>query len=137
MNNNIQLDPYIFFTGNCREAMEFYQSVFGGELVLQTHGEALGEGAPEDWREKIMHAFLSGGDARLMACDSKQANEEARKIELSLSGSNEARLREIFEKLSEGGKVKQPLEKQFWGDTFGRLWDRYGIDWMVNISQES
>ena len=130
----INLDAYIFFRGNCREAMEFYKDVFGGELTMQTHGEAMGDQAEADWRDKIMHASLEGGDIKLMASDTKKASEKAAKITLSLGGEDEARLGEIFNKLSAGGEVFQPLKKQFWGDIFGQLTDKYGIEWMVNIT---
>ncbi len=130
----INLDAYIFFRGDCREAMEFYKNVFGGEITAQTHGEALGNQAEADWRDKIMHASLEGGDIKLMGSDTKKASEKAAKITLSLGGDDEAKLDEIFNKLSAGADVVQPLEKQFWGDIFGQLIDKYGIEWMVNIS---
>lgn len=131
----IYLDPYLFFDGNCKEAMEFYKTVFGGKLEMQTMGEA-----PVDMPDKkarknqIMHALLSGGDIKLMASDSSKASPKAAKIELSLSGPDEDKLRKIFSSLGKGGKVNAPLEKQFWGDIFGQLRDKFGIDWMINIT---
>lgn len=114
--------------------MEFYKTVFGGELTMQTMGEApidMPKGATKD---QIMHAQLEGGEVRLMASDSTIASPKAAKIELSLSGPDEVKLHKIFDELAKGGKVNMPLEKQFWGDTFGMLSDKYGVDWMVNIS---
>lgn len=134
----ISLNPYIFFKGNAREAMEFYKSVFGGELTVQTMGEVPDEAMPpgmnkEEIKDQLMHARLEGGDVTLMASDSTKASPKAAKIELSLSGTDEAKLRKIFDGLAEGGKVNMPLEKQFWGDTFGMLTDKFNLDWMVNI----
>lgn len=130
----IKLDPYLFFKGECREAMEFYQSVFGGELQVQTYGDVPGA-APASGKESwVMHANLTGGDVTLMASDAEQASPEAKKIELSLGGDDEAKLRKIFEGLSAGGQVRSALKKEFWGDTFGTLTDKYGILWMVNIT---
>jgi len=128
---NVLLDPYIFFRGNCREAMEFYKSIFGGELIIQTYADVkMGNDDQKDW---VMHAVLRGGLVRIMASDTEQASPKAAKISLSLGDGDEATLRPIFEKLSEGGEVFSELKKEFWGDTFGSLTDKYGIEWMVNI----
>jgi len=129
---NVSLDPYIFFKGNCREAMEFYKSIFGGELSLQTYKEVgMGDG---DNADKLMHAALQGGDATLYGSDTEKASDQAAKVSLCLGGDDEAKLTKIFEGLSEGADVRQPLKKEFWGDTFGSLVDRYGVEWMVNIA---
>src|SRR4051812_14672577 len=95
---SVNLDPYLFFKGNCREAMEFYKSIFGGELTVSTFGEAM-PNEPE-MKDKIMHAMLSGGDVKLMASDTREASEKTAKIELSLSGDDEQKLTGYFEKLS-------------------------------------
>jgi PhnB protein len=131
---NVSLEPYIFFKGNCREAMEFYKEVFGGKLDMSTVGDSPDvpgmNGVDKNW---IMHSSLSGGDIKLMASDSTKASDRAAKVELSLGGTDEAHMRKIFDGLSEGGTVKMPLEKQFWGDTFGMLSDKFGVDWNMNI----
>lgn len=132
----IKLEPYIFFNGTAREAMEFYQSVFGGELTLQTYGEAkMGD---EGQKDLLMHARLAG-DVVIMASDTQKASGKAAKISLSVNGTqaDEARMKEIFEKLSQGGSVFSPLKKEFWGDTFGSLTDKYGVEWMMNIEAGS
>lgn len=128
----VSLDPYIFFRGDCREAMEFYKSIFGGELVIQTYADVkMGDESQKDW---VMHAMLSGGLVRIMASDTEKASAKAAKISLSLGGAEEAVLRPIFEKLAENGEVFSELKKEFWGDIFGSLTDKYGVEWMVNIS---
>lgn len=136
--SKVTLDPYLFFTGNCREAMEFYHSIFGGDLTSQTYDEAPAEGMAmpgmEKMAGKIMHSQLTSDDIRFMASDSTRDSFEESFITMCLSGSDEAKLTEYFNKLSEGGKVTQPLKKEFWGDTFGGLTDKFGVDWMVNIS---
>ncbi|HET6863737.1 MAG TPA: VOC family protein [Candidatus Saccharimonadales bacterium] len=133
----ISLEPYIFFKGNAKQAMEFYKDVFGGELTMSTLGQS-----PKDVLEQmkidesrygeIMHASLKG-PVNLMASDSQMASDHSAKVELSLGGTDEAQMKEIWEKLADGGKVKMPLAKQFWGDTFGMLTDKFGIDWNMNI----
>lgn len=130
----VTLNPYLFFTGNCREAMELYKSVFGGTLSIQTYDEVPGERS-EAMKGKVMHASLTDGEADLMASDSPYTDRLGTgKVSLSVSGTDEQKLRTIFDRLSAGGKVTSPLKKEFWGDTFGTLTDRFGVDWMVNIS---
>lgn len=128
--------PYLFFKGNCKEAMEFYHGVFGGELTVQLMKD-VPEGTPRmpgSNDNDVMHASISGGEVALMASDSSMASEKAAKVELSINGDDEASMRAIFDRLADGGEVRQGLEKQFWGDMFGSLRDKYGIDWMMNIS---
>ena len=130
----VTLNPYLFFDGNCREAMEFYKGVFGGTLNVMTYDEAPGQQAGA-MKGKVMHASLTEGDADLMASDSPQPDRSGTgKISLSLSGTDEQRLRSIFDRLAGGGKVTSPLKKEFWGDTYGSLTDRFGVEWMVNIT---
>ena len=130
-----RLNPYIGFDGNARQAMEFYRDVFGGELALNTFGES-GGAAPGD-EDKIMHAQLETPSGfTLMGSDapSGMPRDEGSRIQISLSG-DDATLRDYFEKLSQGGQVTMPLEKQMWGDEFGMLVDPFGVQWMVNVSQ--
>lgn len=128
----VALEPYLFFNGNAREAMEFYKSIFGGELTIQTLAEAMPDA--KEHRDKIMHARLEG-DVTLMASDDMGViPKESARISLSLMGSDETKLRGYFDKLAEGGQATHPIEKQFWGDIYGDLRDKYGISWMVNIN---
>lgn len=134
---NSKLNPYISFNDNAREAMEFYQTVFGGKLDLNTFGEAdmTDHGVQPDG---IMHAMLVADNGiTLMGSDSVtgyRAYEPGTNISISLSGDNEAELTGYYNKLVEGGKVEQSLTKAPWGDTFGMCIDKYGIFWMVNIA---
>jgi len=132
-----KLNPYLSFQGNTREAMEFYKSVFGGELTLTTFGEAgmTDHGVQPD---QIMHAqLIAPNDITIMAADSATGMREfiaGTNISLSLSGDNEAELTDYYNKLADGGKVEQALEKAPWGDTFGMCIDKFGTFWMVNIA---
>ena len=131
-----RLNPYIHFQGNAREAMEFYQRVLGGELVVTTFAEG---GAPHDPADatKVMHARLEtpGGEI-LMAADTPAGQPPApiSGISMSLSGEDDADLSRRFDGLSEGGMVVQPLVAAPWGDKFGMVSDRFGLTWFVNIS---
>jgi PhnB protein len=129
----LRLKPYLFFTGNCREAMEFYHSVFGGELTLQTQAEMLGEHATSP--DSIMHAELTNGMMHMMASDGTRTEPyETSSISLSLNGADEPEFHEVFAKLAEGGTITDPLKTESWGDTFGTLTDKFGMDWMMNLS---
>jgi PhnB protein len=131
-----KLNPYISFGGDARQAMEFYKDVFGGTLNVNTFGEYGEPGAPH--ADKIMHAQLeTDGGFTLMGADTPPGSEHnpGDNIAVSLSGEDGDELRGYWEKLSAGGNVSVPLEKQMWGDEFGMCVDRFGIAWMVNIGQ--
>lgn len=131
---NTKLEVYLFFKGNCREAMEFYKGIFGGELEMSTVGESPDvPGMPDVDKDWIMHSSLTGGAIGLMASDSPKASDHAAKVELSIVGSDEPAMSKMFAALAEGGTIKMPLKKQFWGDTFGSLSDKFGVDWNMNI----
>ena len=131
-----RLNPYLSFDGDTRQAMEFYQSVLGGNLELRTFGEF---GAPDaSIADKIMHSMLETDKGfTLMGADLAPGMEHqpGHNITVSLSG-DDADLRGYFEKLSEGGIVSMPLEKQMWGDEFGMFTDKFGVPWMVNITAQ-
>jgi PhnB protein len=130
-----KLNPYLNFRGSAREAMEFYASVFGGELTLSTFADAGGMGVDESEQQGIMHAQLEAGpDLTLMAADVPTKMDVSPNGSISLSGDDETQLRSWWEGLAAGGSVTVPLEKAPWGDTFGMLVDRFGVSWLVNIS---
>lgn len=131
-----RLNPYLSFRDNAREAMEFYQSVFGGELTVSTFGEF---GASEDpaEKDKVMHSQLeSPGGLVLMGSDTPNSMDytPGSSISVSLSGEDDAELTGYWEKLSAGGTVQEPLSKAPWGDSFGMCADRFGVNWLVNIA---
>ena len=130
-----RLNPYISFRDNAREAMDFYQSVFGGELTRSTFGEMHASEDPAE-QDKIMHSMLVTDGLALMAADTPSGMDvtPGNNISISLSGEDEKELRGYWDGLSEGGNVTMPLEQAPWGDSFGMLTDRFGITWMVNIA---
>lgn len=131
-----KLNPYLSFRDNARQAMEFYQTVFGGKLTMNTFKEFQASQDPSE-DNKIMHAMLEAENGiTFMAADTPNGMEfhTGTQMSMSLSGTNEAELRGYFEKLSNGGMTTMPLEKAPWGDTFGMLTDKFGIAWMVNIT---
>ena len=131
-----RLNPYVTFAGNAREAMEFYQQVFGGDLSLNTFGQYGAPDTPE--ADQIMHGMLEAPNGfTLMGADTPPGMEHnpGDNMAISLSGDDADELRGYWEKLSAGGTVSVPLEKQMWGDEFGMCADRFGVPWMVNIAQ--
>lgn len=132
------LNPYLSFRAEARQAMEFYKSVFGGTLKMNTFGEfGSPEGADAD---KIMHAQLETDNGyTLMASDTPAGMDynPGTNITVSLSGDDAGDLRGYWDKLSEGGTVTVPFEKQMWGDEFGSCIDKFGIPWMVNVVQQA
>ncbi len=130
-----KLNPYLNFRGSAREAMEFYASVFGGELTVNTFAEAGGMGVDESEQQGVMHSQLEAGpDLTLMGADVPSSMDLSPNGSISLSGDDEAQLRGWWDGLAAGGSVTVPLEKAPWGDTFGMLVDRFGVSWLVNIS---
>ena len=135
----VRLNPYLSFRDNAREAMTFYESVFGGELSISTFAEFHASADPSE-QDKVMHSQLETPDGLvLMAADTPDGMEYRPQagVSVSLSGDDEARLRGYWERLSEGGNVVMPFEKAPWGATFGMCVDRFGTTWMVNVAAES
>jgi len=125
------LNAYVNFNGKTREAMEFYKSVFGGELTISTFGEQHVPDAPADG---VMHSQLNVDGKPLFMASDAMGEDHLSGFSLSLSGNNGEELRTYYQKLSDGGQVTKPLEKESWGDEFGMLTDKFGLAWMVNIS---
>src|SRR5690606_8270860 len=131
--NKINVNPYLMFEGNCREAMAFYQSLFGGTLQSMTFGQ-VDASCPKAMKDSIMHSSLITEELVLLGSDNPEPKPAGSgNISLALNGTDEQRLTERFRQRSEGRKIATPLEKQMWGAPFGVVSDRFGIDWMVNI----
>lgn len=131
-----KLIPYLNFRDQTRPAMEFYKTVFGGKLDLQSFKD-FGMQVGPDEQDKIMHSMLEADNGiTFMSADTPNDMEyqAGSNISMSLSGDNEAELRDYFQKLSDGGKVVMPLQKAQWGDIFGMCEDKFGVKWMIDIS---
>ncbi len=132
------LNPYLNFRGDAKDAMEFYHSVFGGELTSSTFADFGMEVDPSE-ASQIMHSQLTTpGGFTLMASDTPMHMEWTKGMNafsVSISGvdAENAELSGYFAKLAEGGEVTQPLVAAPWGDSFGMLVDKFGVTWLVNI----
>jgi PhnB protein len=133
----MKLSPYLNFAGNAEEVVEFYKTALDAELLMLTRFGESPMPSDDDWKQKIMHArIVFGGDNIIMIADAMKGNPFSTKgnIQLSIGLDDEAKTNEIFNNLSEGGTVVMPLAKQFWGDIFGMLQDKFGVNWMLNCT---
>lgn len=135
------INPYLTFDGNCEEAFEFYRRIFGGEFRFKGYFRdmpaAPGFEVAEEERNRIMHVSLPIGEHTvLMGSDSSNsfghATVQGNNYSLSVNTDSESEAERLFGELSEGGQVRMPLQKTFWGSYFGQCTDRFGIHWMVN-----
>ena len=133
-----QINAYINFDGNCREAMTFYKECLGGELNMQTvEGSPIEAQCPAEIKHQILHASLLKDELVIMGSDMQEPGgfTKGNNIALSLSCSSDEEIKTFFSKLSEGGKISHNLMQSFWGATFGVLTDKYGIRWMLNYDK--
>jgi PhnB protein len=131
-----RLNPYLNFAGNARQAMEFYRDVLGGNLTLTPYSQYGDPGA--EYADQIMHGMLETDlGFTLMGADNPPgaAHSPGDNISICLNGEDRDELRGYWEKLSTGGTIATALEKQMWGDEFGQCTDKFGITWLVNITQ--
>src|SRR5262249_24046154 len=122
----LKVNPYLNFNGNCRIAFEFYHKVLGGKLDMQTFGDSpMADQADPDWKDKIVHARLTIGDAVLMASDAPDDRyQRPQGMQISLQVDTAAEADRIFNALAEGGEVSMPIQETFWAERFGMCVDR-------------
>jgi PhnB protein len=129
------INSYLTFNGNCREAMLFYKECLGGELTFQTIGESpISNKMPEQMKNSILHSTLTKGDMILLASDMVSAKGliKGNAVSLMLNCNSEEEIRTVYEKLSAGGEQTHQLEHSFWGALFGDLLDKYGNQWLLH-----
>lgn len=136
----MQINSYLTFSGNCREAMTFYKECLGGELNFQTVGESpLSEKMPKQMKDSILHSTLTKGALLLMGSDmvSEKGLVKGNTVSLSLNCSSEEEIKNCYAKLSADGNADHPIEDTFWGAMFGDLTDKFGNHWLLNFSKNS
>jgi PhnB protein len=131
----VVLNPYLSFNGNAEEALNFYNSIFSGQLRITRYGDFPNPAVTDNIKNQVMHGVIEADGLQLMASDSGPMRDvtPGNNMSISLSGDNSTVLTKYFEGLSEGGTVTDPLTTKPWGDTFGMVTDRFGINWLVNI----
>jgi len=130
-----RLNPYLNFREGTRDVMNFYVTVFGGELTISTFADSGGMGLDESEQGKVLHSQLvTDAGLTVMAADVPASMTVGANGTVALSGDDDAELRGYWDRLTDGGSVTVPLERAPWGDAFGMCTDRFGVDWLVNIS---
>jgi len=132
------INAYLNFDGQAREAMSFYQQCLGGELVMQKLAESpMAAQMPSEMGNRILHSSLSNGHLIVMASDMLGRNTvTGNNVMLCINCSSEEEINNFFTNLSAGGKIHDPLQQSFWGATFGKLTDKFGIHWIFNYSKK-
>lgn len=127
------LIPYLFFDGNCKDAMGFYKECFGGNLEVMTYENAPPESCAgmDMEKDKVMHACLRAGNLSLMASDGMDIKQGSN-FNINIDCESLEQIEKLFKKLSEKGQAVMPLEDAFWGNRFGIAIDQFGIKWMLN-----
>jgi PhnB protein len=136
----ININSYLTFNGNCREAMTFYAACLGGELTFQTIGESpMAENMPPKMKDSILHATLINGGVIIMASDMacEDGIVKGNTISLMLHCSSEEEIKSCYAKLSADGKANHPLEDTFWGAVFGDLTDKFGNRWLLSYTKNT
>lgn len=130
-----QINSYLTFNGNCRQAMQFYRDCLGGELLFQTIGESpLSNKMPPQMKESIVHSTLTNDNLVLMASDmvGEQGLKKGNAVSLMLNCTSENEINEYYKKLSQGGEMTHPLHVSFFGALFGDLVDKFGNQWLLH-----
>jgi PhnB protein len=136
----MQMNPYLFFNGQCEAAFKFYEKVLGGKIeAMMTHEGTPAEGqVPAEWKKKIIHGRMRIGDVLLMASDAPPDHSEAMKgFSVNLSVDKPAEADRIFSALAQNGTVRMPINETFWAQRFGMLVDQFGTPWMINCEKKT
>ncbi len=136
----MQLNPYLYFNGNCEAAFKFYEQCLGGKIeAMLTHVETPMEAqTPPEWRNKILHVSMKVAGTLLMGSDAPPEHyQKPQGFSVSINLKDPAEAERIFQALAENGTVRMPLQETFWAALFGMLVDRFGIPWMINCEKAS
>jgi len=132
----MHLSIHLNFQGNCAEAFAFYKSVFGdnGAFLMKYSDAPAGAPVEPDWMDKVMHTALPLGDGMLMGCDAVPGSSKPiGGFQVSVSMTDAAEVKRIYEALAAGGSVEMPLAPTFWSPAFGMCTDKFGVGWMVSV----
>jgi PhnB protein len=136
----MQMNPYLFFNGQCEAAFKFYEKALGGKIeAMMTHeGTPAESQVPAEWRKKIIHARMRIGDVLLMASDSPPNHSDGamKGFSVNLSVDKPAEAERVFNALAQNGSVRMPIGETFWAERFGMLVDQFGTPWMINCEKK-
>jgi len=133
------IQPYLFFSGRCEEALAFYKTAIGAEVEMlmrySDSPEPCDAGMiPPGFENKVMHTCFRVGSTSIMASDGCGDTSPFAGFALSISVANEEEADLFFNALTEGGEVMMPLAKTFWSPRFGMLKDKFGMSWMIGVT---
>jgi len=134
----VQLNPYLYFNGQCQAAFKFYEQVLSGkiEAIMSHAGTPAEEHVPANWRDKVLHVRMTVGDTVLMASDAPPDHyEKPQGFSVTVQIKDPVEAERIFNALAENGSVQMPFQETFWATRFGMCVDRFGIPWMVNCEK--
>ncbi len=134
----MQLNPYLYFNGQCQAAFKFYEQVLSGkiEAIMSHAGTPAEEHVPANWRDKVLHVRMTVGDTVLMASDAPPDHyEKPQGFSVTVQIKDPVEAERIFNALAENGSVQMPFQETFWATRFGMCVDRFGIPWMVNCEK--
>ena len=134
----MQIQAYLCFNGRCEEAIDFYCDALGANVLMKSYFKDMpdSEMCPSGAEDKVMHAALQIGESVIMVSDGcGNDGPSFEGISLSLSLADEGEATGLFGALVDGGDVQMPLAKTFWSPCFGMLKDRFGVSWMLNVSE--
>ncbi len=136
----MQISPYLTFRGNCREAMSFYQSCFGGALSIQTVEESpIAKHLPKELKDYVLQSTLCNEGLSMQGSDmvAEEGLFHGNRISLSIESNNIQEIKSLYQKLSEGGTQNEPLTYNYWGILLGEVTDKFGTRWMLHCKAES
>lgn len=139
----MQVQPYLFFNGNCEQALEFYKKALGAEVQMMMRYKESPEPPPADkvpanWGDKITHASVRIGETQVLVSDgSPQEGAGFKNFSLTIWAAKEAETDRLFNALANGGQVQMPLGKTFFSPRFGMVTDKFGLGWMVGVFEQS
>ena len=137
----MQVQVYLFFAGRCEEAIDFYKKTLGAEVMMLMRFKDSPEPPqpgmiPPGSDNKVMHMALKIGDTTVLASDgSNKGKPNFQGFSLCLTVKDDAEAKKVFGALADGGQVQMPLTKTFFSSSFGMVADRFGVPWMVYVSQ--
>ena len=133
----MKIQAYLAFKGNCQEALNFYKNIFGGEIIKKETYESKEIDIPEHYREKLQHAELKGKGFHFMAYDASPDTPltHGSNMYMSIDLDSKEKTKDIFDKLSAGGRVHTPLQETTWDAYYGRCSDQFDIQWMINCDK--
>lgn len=132
----MQMNVHLNFQGNCAEAFDFYQKVFGAKnaFTMKYKDAPIGVPVEQDWKDKVMHTSIPLGEGLLMGCDAPtKCSTPMGGFQVSVESKDEAEVKRIYDALQDGGSVQMPLSPTFWSPMFGMCTDKFGVAWMVGI----